>query len=205
MIGSVIVRKRGRITNRVLTLVICVLVLSISSGYAILNTNLFINGQVNVIFNNFKVFLFGENVSFNPSVSYVPIDYNETIEIQLIPEEGNFLEDARCTMDYLLKDVISGIDSYSKTQDISIDNNKKETNAECYFYYRKLKAQEAGYDKNSHPELLTVKDALDYLYDALGYERVTLESTIILYDHEGHPEFVTVKDALDYLYNKLIG
>ena len=81
MIGSVIVRKRGRITNRVLTLVICVLVLSISSGYAILNTNLFINGQVNVIFNNFKVFLFGENVSFNPSVSYVPIDYNETIEI----------------------------------------------------------------------------------------------------------------------------
>ena len=197
-------KKKRKHSSYKYTFIIVFVLLFISSGYSLLNSGFDINGKVKIAISSFKIHLFGENTTFNPNNNVAYINYGESISIEFVPDEGRIVDSVECTNGYSTGDYDVGIESYGKSQTVDIYNNEVDGDSQCYFKSRYVKSQESDYDKE-HYEFSTVKEALDYLYDALGYDHVTLDSLIILYDHEDHPEIHTVKEALDYLYNRLIG
>lgn len=199
------VYRRMRINFKFVLLIL--IIFGISLGYAILNTDINVTGNVKLIAGNYIINLDLLNTNTSDNVTFLKTTYGGERELEIMMEPGYFLYLADCSDGYTVDGATTGIESYSTTQTVLIRNNLSSNGSLCSFFARMVEAQEVGYLNDEHVDIEDVKAALDYLYLALGYEDLppkTIEALVVLYTHEDHPEFETVKDALDYIYNKTV-
>lgn len=199
------VYRRMRINFKFVLLIL--MIFGISLGYAILNTNINVTGKVHLIAGNYIVNLELLNTKTSNNITFYKTTFGGEKELEIMMEPGYFLYRADCTNGYTVDGVVTGLDSYSKSQTVLIRNNLSSAGSLCSFFAKMVEAQEVAYTNDEHVDIEDVKAALDYLYLALGYEDLppkTIEALVVAYTHEDHPEFKTVKDALDYIYNKTV-
>lgn len=182
-------------------LIVIIMVFFVSIGYSSIRSQLNINGNVTIV-GGYLISMLVKDTILEPNVTNLKITYDGKIKINVVPKEGYFIYEANCNNNYIINNIITGIDSYNKKQEITIDNNRSSFNSVCNFYSRMVKANEVTYLKDKH-SFKNVEEALNYLYLALGFEDITYESIVISYSNDNHKEFKTVKDALDYLYERL--